>query len=70
MNMDVANQSDITRPWHEVGGAICEINGQPQFSTTRPQIPGVEQIQSNLFNPHGYGARSLSDAIPVDALAH
>ncbi len=28
---------DITRSWQEVGGAICEVNGQPQFSVTRPQ---------------------------------
>lgn len=28
---------DITRSWREVGGAICEINGQPQFSFTRRQ---------------------------------
>lgn len=26
---------DISRSWREVGGAICEINGQPQFSFTR-----------------------------------
>lgn len=28
---------DITRSWQEVGGAICEVNGQPQFSVTRPE---------------------------------
>lgn len=28
---------DVTRSWHEVGGAICEVNGQPQFSVTRPE---------------------------------
>lgn len=31
---------DITRSWREVGGAICEINGQPQFAGTRPECPG------------------------------
>jgi cyanophycin synthetase len=24
---------DITRPWHEVGAAICEVNAQPQFTS-------------------------------------
>jgi cyanophycin synthetase len=31
---------DITKSWHEVGGAVCEINGQPQFSLSRPDLPG------------------------------
>jgi cyanophycin synthetase len=30
---------DVTRSWLEVGGAICEINGQPQFSVMGPQAP-------------------------------
>jgi cyanophycin synthetase len=30
---------DVTRSWLEVGGAICEINGQPQFSVLGPQAP-------------------------------
>lgn len=28
---------DITRSWREVGGMVCEVNGQPQFSLTSPQ---------------------------------
>jgi cyanophycin synthetase len=31
---------DITRSWREVGGAICEVNGQPQLSVTAPHIYG------------------------------
>jgi len=31
---------DIARSWQETGGAICEINGQPQFSVTRPDLSG------------------------------
>lgn len=29
---------DITRSWREVGGGLCEVNGQPQFSVTRPDL--------------------------------
>lgn len=32
---------DVSQSWREVGGAICEINGQPQFSASRPDIPGL-----------------------------
>ena len=31
---------DISRSWREVGGAVCEVNGQPQFSVTSPEISG------------------------------
>lgn len=31
---------DISRSWREVGGVVCEVNGQPQFSVTRPDLPG------------------------------
>jgi cyanophycin synthetase len=27
---------DISQPWTEVGGGICEVNGQPQFSVASP----------------------------------
>ena len=27
---------DISRSWREVGGVVCEVNGQPQFTFTRP----------------------------------
>lgn len=30
---------DIGRSWREAGGAICEVNGQPQFSVTAPWVP-------------------------------
>ncbi|MDP1648637.1 MAG: hypothetical protein Q8M01_10615 [Rubrivivax sp.] len=30
---------DVTKSWLEMGGAICEINGQPQFSVIGPQAP-------------------------------
>jgi len=30
---------DISRSWHEVGGVVCEVNGQPQFTLTRPDTP-------------------------------
>ncbi|HEX7115843.1 MAG TPA: acetate--CoA ligase family protein [Steroidobacter sp.] len=29
---------DISRSWREVGGALCEVNGQPQLSITAPHI--------------------------------
>lgn len=32
---------DITLPWHESGGVVCEVNGQPQLgSTTGPHLYG------------------------------
>lgn len=31
---------DIARSWRDVGGVICEVNGQPQFSVTRPDLAG------------------------------
>jgi len=30
---------DISRSWREAGGVVCEVNGQPQFSVTRPDTP-------------------------------
>jgi cyanophycin synthetase len=27
---------DISRSWRELGGVVCEVNGQPQFTLTRP----------------------------------
>lgn len=30
---------DITKSWREVGGGICEINGQPQYSVSRLDAP-------------------------------
>lgn len=37
---------DVARSWREVGGAICEVNGQPQFSNFRPEVPGriIEEL--------------------------
>ncbi len=42
---------DITRSWREVGGAICEINGQPQFASTRPECAG--QVMDTLVLQQG-----------------
>lgn len=42
---------DISRSWREVGGAVCEINGQPQFSVTRPDVPG--RVISELVRQRG-----------------
>lgn len=30
---------DITKSWKDVGGGICEINGQPQFTVSRLDAP-------------------------------
>lgn len=30
---------DISRSWRDVGGVVCEVNAQPQFSLTRPDTP-------------------------------
>lgn len=32
---------DISRSWREAGGAVCEVNGQPQFSVTSPELSGL-----------------------------
>jgi cyanophycin synthetase len=29
---------DISKSWREVGGVVCEVNGQPQFTVTRPDL--------------------------------
>lgn len=43
LRLDIAGidliTSDITRSWREVGAGICEVNGGPQFASTRtPEI--------------------------------
>lgn len=43
--------ADITRSWRDVGGVICEVNGQPQFSLSRPDI-SVNAIRG-LVNHQG-----------------
>ena len=42
---------DIARSWREAGGAVCEVNGQPQFSVTRPDFP--EQVIDELVPGDG-----------------
>lgn len=42
---------DISRSWREVGGAVCEVNGQPQFSVTRPDLSG--QVVAELVQGDG-----------------
>ena len=42
---------DISRSWHEVGGAVCEVNGQPQFTSTRAAI--IPQIIAGLVKGRG-----------------
>lgn len=42
---------DITRSWREVGGAICEVNGQPQFSVSRLEAPF--QTVAGMFSGDG-----------------
>lgn len=42
---------DISRSWREVAGVVCEVNGQPQFSVTRPDIPG--RVISAIVKGHG-----------------
>lgn len=42
---------DISRSWREVGGAVCEVNGQPQFTVTRPDVPG--RVISELVRQRG-----------------
>ena len=66
---------DITRSWHEVGGAICEVNGQPQFSVTRPQtsqkvlratVPGNGRVPIVVIlgkSNWGQWARSLESVV-------
>src|SRR5690606_15149419 len=43
MRLDMAGidmiTPDITRSWREVGGAICEVNAQPQLTVSRLDIP-------------------------------
>lgn len=42
LRLDIAGidmiMPDISRSWREVGGALCEVNGQPQLSVTSPHI--------------------------------
>jgi len=44
LRLDVAGVDlltpDISRSWREVGGAICEVNAQPQLSITAPHLYG------------------------------
>jgi cyanophycin synthetase len=43
---------DIARPWHETGGAICEVNAQPTIgSTTSAHLYG--QILRHMLNGDG-----------------
>lgn len=42
---------DIAKSWREVGGVVCEINGQPQFSVTRPDLP--ERVLAGLVQDRG-----------------
>jgi len=42
---------DVAKSWREVGGVICEVNGQPQFSVTQPDIPG--QVIASLVKDRG-----------------
>ena len=45
--------SDVTRPWHECGGVICEINAQPQIGIRdTPKI--YEEILKNLVDSDGH----------------
>jgi len=42
---------DISRSWRETGGALCEVNGQPQLSVTAPHIYG--QLFDTLVEGQG-----------------
>lgn len=42
---------DISRSWREAGGAVCEVNGQPQFSVTSPEIS--RQVMAELVRGDG-----------------
>jgi len=48
---------DISRSWRESGGAICEVNGQPQLSLTSPHIYG--QLFDELIEGQGRIATAL-----------
>lgn len=51
LRLDVAGVDlllpDVSRSWKETGGAVCEVNGQPQFSHA---IAIVKVLQSLLAN--------------------
>lgn len=53
LRLDVAGVDlllpDITRSWKETGGAICEVNSQPQFSST----PAHRQVLERLVRGDG-----------------
>lgn len=53
LRLDVAGVDlllpDITRSWKETGGAICEVNAQPQFSTT----PTFKEVLARLVQGEG-----------------
>ena len=59
---------DITRSWLEVGGAICEINGQPQFSVLGPQAP-LAAIRGLVHGDGRIPAVLVMTSAPGEALA-
>jgi cyanophycin synthetase len=53
LRLDVAGVDlllpDIKKSWTETGGAVCEVNGQPQFSHSRP----IKKVLQSLVNRQG-----------------
>ena len=50
---------DITRSWREIGGAVCEVNAQPQIGLT---IPGIFK---DVFSRHVKGEGRIPVALVV-----
>jgi len=70
MRLDIAGIDliipDVSRSWREVGGAICEVNAQPQFSIEAPDVPF--RLVADLFA--GDGRIPVVVALgPVDMLS-
>ncbi|HVZ44292.1 MAG TPA: acetate--CoA ligase family protein [Ramlibacter sp.] len=47
---------DIARPWHEAGGAICEVNATPAFTTADAH----QRLLDHLFPDGGNGCVPLA----------
>ncbi|MGJ8589945.1 MAG: acetate--CoA ligase family protein [Yoonia sp.] len=64
---------DIGRSWKETGGAICEVNGQPQFSAANAYRKVLERLVSHqgripIVCVYGLSSRRNSKEIVIDAL--
>jgi D-alanine-D-alanine ligase-like ATP-grasp enzyme/tetratricopeptide (TPR) repeat protein len=55
MRLDIAGVDliipDVTRSWREVGGAVCEVNAQPQFTVEALDLPF--NVIGGLFDGDG-----------------